>query len=48
MLLSHSTQESLIILSTSMGFFVREVLRAGADYVLAGRTNQSPLEAYFG
>ena len=49
MLLSDSrpTQEGLIISSTSTVSFVREVLRAGADYALAGRINQDPLEAYF-
>ena len=50
MLLSDSrpTQEGLIISSTSTVSFVREVLRTGADYGLAGRINQDPLEAYFG
>ena len=48
MLLSDSTQEGLIISSTSTVSFVREILWAGADYVLAGRINQDPLEAYFG
>ena len=48
MLLSDSTLEGLVISSPSMVSSVREFLRAGADYVLARRINQDPLEAYFG
>ena len=48
MLLSQSTEQGLIISSLAISSLVKVVLQAGAEYVLARRINQDPLEAYFG
>ena len=48
MLLSQSTEEGLVISTLSMVSLIKEALLCGADYVLARRINQDPLEAFFG
>ena len=46
--LSDVAEEGLLICCRSMHVIVPSTLAAGAEYVLARRINQDPLEAYFG
>ena len=48
MVLSDVVEEGLLISCRSMHAIVTGTLAAGAEYVLARRINQDPLEAYFG
>ena len=48
MVLSDVAKDGLLVSCFSMHAIVTGTLAAGAEYVLARRVNQDPLEAYFG